>query len=82
LALTQGLFAALVADSCPPDLRGSAFGLFSFASGIAILAASVIAGLLWDVFGSQMTFLAGSGFALAALVGSALVLKRADQSNG
>lgn len=75
LALTQGLFAALVADTCAPKLRGSGFGLFSFATGIAILMASVIAGLLWDVFGSQMTFFAGSGFALVALVGSAFVLK-------
>lgn len=82
LALTQGLFAALVADSCPPDLRGSAFGLFSFGTGIAILMASVIAGLLWDTFGSQMTFLAGSGFALVALAGSALVLKRAHRPAG
>ena len=76
LALTQGLFAALVADSCPPQLRGSAFGLFSFGTGVAIFLASVIAGLLWDVFGPRMTFLTGSGFALAALAGSALVLKR------
>ena len=78
MALTQGLFAALVADTCTPDLRGSGFGLFSFATGIAILMASVIAGLLWDVFGSQMTFLVGSVFALAALIGSALVFKRTN----
>jgi MFS family permease len=82
LALTQGLFAALVADSCPPDLRGSAFSIFSFGTGIAILMASVIAGLLWDIFGSQMTFLTGSGFALTALIGSALVLRRVDQPVG
>jgi MFS family permease len=76
LALTQGLFAALVADTCSPALRGSGFGLFSFASGLAILLASVIAGLLWDIFGSQVTFLVGSGFAVAALAGSTLLLKR------
>ena len=76
LALTQGLFAALVADTCAPELRGSAFGLFSFATGIAILLASVIAGALWDQFGSQAAFLSGAGFGVMALIGGALVLKR------
>lgn len=76
LALTQGLFAALVADTCTPELRGSAFGLYSFATGIAILLASIIAGVLWDRFGSQATFLVGAGFGLAALAGGAVVLKR------
>ncbi|MCG6968488.1 MAG: MFS transporter [Gammaproteobacteria bacterium] len=82
LALTQGLFAAFVADSCTENLRGSAFGIFSFATGIAILLASVIAGLLWDISGSKMTFLTGAGFALAALLGSALLLKRFRQPAG
>jgi len=75
LALTQGLFAALVADNCAPQLRGSAFGLFSFASGVAILLASVIAGALWDQFNSQATFFSGAGLACAAMVGGALVLR-------
>ncbi|KPJ91699.1 MAG: MFS transporter [Gammaproteobacteria bacterium SG8_11] len=82
LALTQGLFAALVADTCAPNLRGSAFGLFSFATGLAILMASVIAGLLWDQFGSHVAFLAGSGLALAALAGSAILLKRIKRPLG
>jgi MFS family permease len=81
LALTQGLFAAMVADSCSPNLRGSAFGLFSFATGMAILLASVIAGLLWDVFGPAMTFLVGAGFALAALLGSTLALRRISNAS-
>jgi MFS family permease len=44
MALTQGLFSSLVADTAPEDLRGTTFGVFNFAGGIAMLAASVLAG--------------------------------------
>ena len=73
MALTHGLFAKLVANSVPGRLRGSAFGLFNLFSGLAALAASVIAGLLWDRYGSGATFLAGAGFAALTLVGLGLV---------
>ena len=53
----------------PPSLRGTAFGFFNLFTGVALLAASVIAGALWDVYGPAGTFLAGLGFALVALVG-------------
>ncbi len=69
MGLTQGLFAALVADSAPPQLRGTAFGYFNLFTGLAMLAASVIAGALWDAYGPAGTFLAGLGFALISLVG-------------
>ncbi|MBR0713438.1 MFS transporter [Bradyrhizobium liaoningense] len=69
MGLTQGLFAALVADSAPPSLRGTAFGYFNLFTGIAMLAASIIAGALWDNFGPAVTFLAGLGFALVSLAG-------------
>jgi MFS family permease len=68
MALTQGLLSKLVADHAPSDLRGSAFGLFNLVTGLAMLFASVIAGLLWDRIGSNATFLAGAGFAALALV--------------
>ncbi len=69
MAMTQGLLAKLVADHAPAHLRGSAFGLFNLATGIAMLFASVIAGLLWDRVGADATFLAGAGFAsFAALM--------------
>lgn len=69
MGLTQGLLSALVADAAPATLRGTAFGFFSLFTGLAMLAASVIAGALWDSFGPAGTFLAGLGLALAALVG-------------
>jgi len=69
MGLTQGLLSALVADTAPSALRGTAFGYFNLFTGLAMLAASVIAGALWDAYGPVGTFLAGLGFALAALVG-------------
>jgi MFS family permease len=68
LGMTQGLLAALVADSAPADLRGTAFGFFNLACGLAMLAASVLAGLLWDRFGAPATFLAGAALSALALV--------------
>lgn len=72
MALTQGLMANLVADQAPAELRGSAFGLFNLATGIALLTASVVAGLLWHRLGASSTFLAGAGYATFALLGLAL----------
>jgi len=68
MALTQGLLAKLVADHAPADLRGSAFGAFNLLTGVAMLFASVIAGLVWDRFGANATFLVGAGFAVVALL--------------
>jgi MFS family permease len=68
MALTQGLLAKLVADTAPPHARGSAFGLFNLASGLALLLASLLAGLLWDRAGPSATFIAGGGFAMLALL--------------
>lgn len=69
MAATQGLFAKLVADRSPPELRGSAYGIFNLVTGLALLAASVIAGLVWDASGPAATFLLGAGCAIIALAG-------------
>jgi MFS family permease len=69
MGLTQGLFAKLVADAVPAELRGTAFGLFNLATGGALLVASVVAGALWSAFGASATFLAGATFAMVALLG-------------
>jgi MFS family permease len=58
----------MVADTAPDDLRGTAFGFFNLVAGIAMLLASVLAGLLWDAFGAAFTFFAGAGFCVLALV--------------
>jgi len=69
MAVTQGLFAKLVAHHSPQALRASAFGIFNLATGLALLFASIIAGVLWDYAGPAATFLIGASFAtLAALM--------------
>ncbi|MEW5786627.1 MAG: MFS transporter [Pseudomonadota bacterium] len=69
MAMTQGLMATMVADTAPADLRGTAFGFFNLVSGLAMLLASVLAGLLWDQLGAAFTFAGGGLFAAAALLG-------------
>jgi len=73
MGMTQGLLAAMIADAAPQDLRGTAFGFFNLVSGIAVLLASLLAGLLWDQLGAAFTFYCGAGFSALALV--ALVAK-------
>jgi MFS family permease len=69
MGLSQGVLAALVADAAPAELRGTGFGIFNLVTGLALLAASVLAGLLWEFSGARATFLAGAGFAALALAG-------------
>jgi MFS family permease len=69
LGLTQGLLAAMVADTAPADLRGSAFGVFYLVSGVATLVASLLAGVLWQSVGPATTFAAGGAFSAVALAG-------------
>jgi MFS family permease len=71
MGITQGLLATMVADTAPADLRGTAYGFFNLVSGITMLLASVVAGLLWDRFGASVTFYAGAAFCGIALVGLA-----------
>jgi len=68
MGMTQGLLTTMVADHAPADLRGTAFGVFNLVSGIAMLIASALAGLLWDQLGASFTFYAGAVFCLVALL--------------
>ena len=69
MGMTQGLLAAMVADTAPSDLRGTAYGFFNLVSGVAMLLASVLAGWLWDRWGASFTFYAGAVFCVIALLG-------------
>lgn len=69
MGFTQGLLATLIAETAPAELRGTAFGMFNLVTGLALLAASVIAGALWDAIGPQGTFLAGAAFAVLTVLG-------------
>ena len=61
MGMTQGLLATMVADVAPAELRGTAYGVFNLVSGVAMLVASVLAGLIWDRLGAGYTFGAGAG---------------------
>jgi MFS family permease len=67
MGMTQGLLATMVAHTAPSDLRGTAYGFFNLVSGLAMLLASVVAGLLWDKLGASFTFYAGAIFCVVAL---------------
>ena len=75
MGLSQGSLAALVADAAPSDRRGTAFGLFNLVSGVVLLFASLLAGVLWDRFGPQAVFYAGAVFAASALFGVVLQIR-------
>ncbi|MDB5776546.1 MAG: major facilitator superfamily transporter [Herbaspirillum sp.] len=68
MGFSQGLLAALVADTTPTELKGTAFGVFNLVSGVSLLFASVIAGWLWEFHGPRTTFYAGAVFSAFALV--------------
>jgi MFS family permease len=78
LGLSQGLLSALVADTAPEDLRGTAFGLFNLLTGGALLIASVLAGWLWYDFGPTATFIAGAAFSGIAAIIMAIRMKAAQ----
>ncbi len=82
MGMTQGLLATMVADSTPADLRGTAYGFFNLMSGIAMLVASALAGLLWDRFGASFTFIAGGIFCVLALLAIAYFGRESLRSTG
>lgn len=84
MGITQGLLATMVANTAPVNLRGTAFGFFNLISGMTMLAASALAGLLWDRLGPAFTFHAGILFCVLALAGLAYkgMRRRPDKNNG
>jgi MFS family permease len=79
MGMTQGLLAVMVAQSAPASLKGTAFGLFNLVAGVAMLAASVVAGVLWERVGAAATFYAGAAFSVLAAV---LIVGRAARITG
>ncbi|HEU5407475.1 MAG TPA: MFS transporter, partial [Nitrospira sp.] len=78
IGMTQGLLAAMIANASPTDLRGTAYGFFNLACGLALLIASALAGIVWEEFGASFTFYVGATCGACAI---ALVAVKADQSS-
>ncbi|WP_179403430.1 MFS transporter [Burkholderia guangdongensis] len=68
MGFTQGILAAMVAQTAPASLRGTAFGVFNLASGIAMLLASAIAGAIWQRFGASTMFFCGAALVIVPLL--------------
>jgi len=68
LGLTQGVFDTLIVDTTESHIRGSAFGIFNFICGIAIIMSNLVAGWLWTRYSPSMTFFVGAGFTVVALI--------------
>ena len=82
MGLSQGLLSTLIADTAPVELRGTAFGFFHLATGLATLLASVLAGGLWTTFGAPATFLAGALLTALALPGLLRFARATSSSHG
>jgi MFS family permease len=80
MGLTQGLLATLVAETAPAEMRGTAFGVFNFVGGVAMLVASVGAGALWDLYGPASTFASGAVVTGAALLGLVVIQARSRKA--
>ena len=68
VAATEGVAKAWVADRVPGRAIGTAFGIFSAATGAALLVASVVAGLLWSHVSPAAPFVLGAVSAGLALL--------------
>jgi MFS family permease len=82
MALTQGIFARMIADSAPEGLRATSFGAFWFVTGIASLFASLGAGWLWDREGASATFITSAVLAAVALAMLSLLEGTSPPSKG
>jgi MFS family permease len=79
MGMTQGLLAAMIADVSPADLRGTAYGFFNLACGVALLIASMLAGIVWEQFGAPFTFYVGAMCGACAIT---LVVYKESQPSG
>ncbi len=76
MGFTQGLLAAMVTDTAPEELRGTAYGAYNVVCGVSMLIASVLAGLIWDRFGSSVMFFTGAAFTVISLLGLLLFRRK------
>ncbi len=73
--IVEGVARAFVADLVPPEKRGTAYGLYQGVVGIALLPASVVAGLLWQTVSPSATFYMGAGLAFLATAGLVVLIR-------
>lgn len=74
IGLTEGVEKALVTDIAPQELRATLIGLHATLVGIGLFPASLLAGLLWDIFGPAAPFYFGGAMGLMAAFALWLIL--------
>jgi MFS family permease len=67
MGITQSLMTAMIADIAAQELRGTAFGIYYFVTGVALFVANSMTGFLIEWYGPAAAFAASSLFALAGV---------------
>ncbi len=78
--VTEGAAKAYIADLAPEEKRGTAYGLYQGVVGLTLVAASLIAGLLWDNVGTAAPFYLGAGLSFLAMLAIAVLVKEKKQT--
>lgn len=78
-AMTSGVERAFIAEIAPKELKGTMLGLLATLVGIALLPASMIAGLLWDTLGAPAPFIYGASLSALAAVLLLVFLKTGEK---
>jgi MFS family permease len=78
--LTEGAEKALVADLVVRENRGTAYGIYHGAVGMAALPASLVFGIVWKVAGPAVAFGIGAGLAGVAAILMALFVSTTRHS--
>ena len=68
MGFSQGILASMVADTANESYRGTAFGVFNLVSGLGLLLASVIAGVLWDYINPAASFIFGASISIVSII--------------
>jgi len=66
--LTEGIFRAYVADIVEEGKRATAYGILNTVIGVSLLPASLIMGLVWDLYNSKVAFLVSAGLGLMGFI--------------
>jgi len=80
-AMITGVERAFIAEIAPCELKGTMLGLQSTLVGVALLPASILAGILWDIFGAKAPFLFGSLLSLIAALLLLVFMKNKQRCN-
>jgi MFS family permease len=68
IGIFDGSQKAYISEISPATLKATALGTVATLTGLITLPSSLVAGILWDRFGSSATFLFGATVAIIALI--------------